>query len=133
ARPLLALLPGDTTLRIQIEREFAKLVQLTPEELAELMRDAGAPAQAEAAASASGSRAGWEPPMGQDEPPGFMDGPAFEPEDHGALRDHEADAPFAPRPRPAGRRRSEARTVTPMAKRLLRLLLAHPELVSGLG
>src|SRR5690606_38670664 len=36
AKPLLALLPEGTTLRIQIEREFARLVQLTPEELAEL-------------------------------------------------------------------------------------------------
>src|SRR3546814_10139136 len=38
AKPLLGLLP-ESTLRVQIEREFAKLVQLTPEELAQMMQD----------------------------------------------------------------------------------------------
>src|SRR3546814_12229573 len=33
----------------------------------------------------------------------------------------------------SARRHQKVRTVTPMAKRLLRLLLAHPELVSSLG
>ncbi|HCP76757.1 MAG TPA: hypothetical protein DIU11_03230, partial [Pusillimonas sp.] len=34
ARPLLMQLPRETTLRLQIEREFARQVKLTPEELA---------------------------------------------------------------------------------------------------
>src|SRR3546814_11705708 len=37
AKPLLGLLP-ESTLRAQIEREFAKLVQLTPEELAQMLQ-----------------------------------------------------------------------------------------------
>src|SRR5690606_14891903 len=36
AKPLLALMPQGT-LRLQIERDFAKQVQLTPEELARMM------------------------------------------------------------------------------------------------
>ncbi|MBV6306038.1 DNA primase, partial [Candidimonas humi] len=37
ARPLLAMLPEGTTLRLQIEREFARQVLLTPEELAAML------------------------------------------------------------------------------------------------
>src|SRR3546814_6307965 len=39
ARPLLALLP-EGALRLQIEREFAHLVRLTPEELMRMMAEA---------------------------------------------------------------------------------------------
>ena len=119
ARPLLALLPTGT-LRLQIEREFARLVRLTPEELAQMMADA-APAEADRGVSAA------HQPGGHDEPP-FAD-------DMGQPRD---PGPFDGPPGPSGRMRSRAaraipRMVTPMAKRLLRLLLAHPELVGELG
>src|SRR5690606_20070419 len=87
AAPLLAQLP-DTTLRVQIEREFAREVLLTPEELAE--RIAAVPrknAQASATAPFSAalpqgaapsstpgySGAGHE--AGFDEPAGLMEGP----------------------------------------------------------
>lgn len=136
AKPLLALLPEGTTLRIQIEREFAKLVQLTPEELAELM--ATVPAPAAAATPEPGmpptervtrpSQAG-----GHDEPPGFMDVPVFDDEDYKAYSPGVTVDNSAVRGAPSRGRSSKARSVTPMAKRLLRLLLAHPELVSGLG
>src|SRR5690606_32801617 len=72
-------------------------------------------------------------PSHHDEPPGFMDVPVF---DEG---DYDAHAPgimlddaVVRSPSPRGRNH-KARSVTPLAKRLLRLLLAHPELVSGLG
>ncbi|MDS1141863.1 DNA primase [Pusillimonas sp. SM2304] len=133
AKPLLALLPESTTLRLQIEREFAKLVQLTPEELAELLLETPVPSAPGGQHPAGAGMAGRTPASGFDEPPGFMDVPSF---------DSDAYEPYAPvqeQDEPVARRKgsstrhNKARTVTPMAKRLLRLLLAHPELVSSLG
>src|SRR3546814_515084 len=139
AKPLLGLLP-ESTLRVQIEREFAKLVQLTPEELAQMMQDL--PQQAPSAPFEPvapdyrdhGSYSG-----GDDEPPGFMDVPHFDPEEHSSYSG-QFEAAESPAGRQSGmarpgsaRRHQKVRTVTPMAKRLLRLLLAHPELVSSLG
>lgn len=146
AKPLLALLP-ESTLRVQIEREFAKLVQLTPEELAQMIQDLpAAPVSSEISESARGDQGSH---FGGEEPPGFMDGPAFDPgephfyPDESDAMEHPAPGrpggrgPDAVRPnaaRPsAARRNHKVRTVTPMAKRLLRLLLAHPELVASLG
>src|SRR5690606_24036387 len=54
ARPLLALLP-DSTLRMQIEREFGKLVQLTPEELAATLQAARAAVAGQAEAGRAGA------------------------------------------------------------------------------
>ncbi|MFW7343674.1 DNA primase [Pollutimonas sp. H1-120] len=141
AKPLLALLP-ESTLRVQIEREFAKLVQLTPEELAQMIQDLpAAPVPSEASEPARGDHSSH---FGGEEPPGFMDGPGFDPgEPH--FYPGESDPMEHPAPgrgggrkpdtaRPgAARRNHKVRTVTPMAKRLLRLLLAHPELVASLG
>src|SRR3546814_14667728 len=67
-----------------------------------------------------------------------MDVPHFDPEEHSSY-----SGQFAAAESPAGRqsgmarpgsarRHQKVRTVTPMAKRLLRLLLAHPEMVSSL-
>src|SRR5690606_31528654 len=135
AKPLLALLPEGTTLRIQIEREFAKLVQLTPEELAELTADVPVPAAGatESATPAAARAPGPDWSAGQDEPPGFMDVPVFDDEDYSSFAPFAASEGPVVRGEPARERRGKARSVTPMAKRLLRLLLAHPELVSGLG
>src|SRR5690606_28378210 len=74
----------------------------------------------------------------EDEPPGFMDVPVFDDEDYSAYApgitiDEPAVHGAPARGRPGSVRTGKARSVTPMAKRLLRLLLAHPELVSGLG
>ncbi|HLR78922.1 MAG TPA: DNA primase, partial [Burkholderiaceae bacterium] len=58
---------------------------------------------------------------------------------YGGMPDDEWPAAAIPARTRAGRRsvqrtaRLQQRAVTPMAKRLLRLLLAHPELVDGLG
>lgn len=119
AKPLLAAIPPGT-LRLQIEREFAQIVKLTPEELAGMLEAAP---EAPPWAGSDGS-----PPMaGHAEPPPFFDGPP----------DYEPSEPWDEAPsRPLGRkpaREQRSRAVTPMAKRLLRLLLAHPELVDSLG
>ncbi|SHG82267.1 DNA primase [Pollutimonas bauzanensis] len=134
AKPLLVALP-EGTLRVQIEREFAKLVLLTPEELSQMLAEVPAPAPPDPGGRKTGvSRADAPAAGGGDaEPPGFMDAPMFEPDDYGSYDGaDEAPEPYA-RHKPAAGRGSKARTVTPMAKRLLRLLLAHPELVSSLG
>lgn len=139
AKPLLALIP-ESALRIQIEREFARLVQLTPDELAQMLAamPAPAPARGSGAAEPAGARRGgseapgFAPAAEYHEPPGFMDDDAagFEPDFSGAYPAAPARS-SAPRRGEAGTRQSRA--VTPMAKRLLRLLLAHPDLVSGMG
>jgi len=139
AKPLLALIP-ESALRIQIEREFARLVQLTPDELAQMLAamPAPAPARGSGAAEPAGARQGgseapgFAPAAEYHEPPGFMDDDAagFEPDFSGAYPVAPARS-SAPRRGEAGTRQSRA--VTPMAKRLLRLLLAHPDLVSGMG
>ena len=141
ARPLLALIPA-ITLKVQLQNEFARLVQLTPEEIGVLLEKetspplGGLPAVGQGIAGAKGrarvdspggatapgasSTAPGEPgaPEEQDyqEPPGFM--------------------PSAGRGRAASRiapGRVDRRAVAPMAKRLLRLLLTHPELVDVMG
>src|SRR5690606_16332754 len=74
AKPLLALLP-ESTLRVQIEREFAKLVQLTPEELAQMIQELPAQASPAPSESSEPGRGDYSPHPGGDEPPGFMDVP----------------------------------------------------------
>jgi len=135
ALPLLAMLP-EGTLRLQIEREFAKRVQLTPEELSGMMRDAPPPSNAEPSPEHNAP-----PPYGgpqasdygaYDEPPGFMDGASYEDQGHQV---HQAPMhePVARAGKRSARAPGKTRSVTPLAKRLLRLLLAHPELVGQLG
>lgn len=121
AKPLLALLP-ETTLRIQIEHEFAKRVRLTPEELAQMLMAAPAPKLARQASGAV-----------NEESPGLMDRPDFGPDRDEAFSSSLAPNSTGGRGRPRVLRRTKSRAVTPMAKRLLRLLLAHPELVANLG
>ncbi|PLC54868.1 DNA primase [Pollutimonas nitritireducens] len=133
AKPLLASLP-EGTLRVQIEREFAKLVHLTPEELAQMLTEV---VPAESAPPLPGipvAQREASQPGENEEPPGFMDAPMFDPDDYGAYDsiDVRPSQSFS-RDAPRASRGNRARTVTPMAKRLLRLLLAHPELVSSLG
>lgn len=131
AKPLFDLLPSGA-LRMQMEREFARLVQLTPEELAQMFHavpDTAVIAGGDHPVSAQG--APWPE---HDEPPGFMDAMAGDHGDylHVEPQDH-YDEPRAVAPSRSFGKRKNPRSVTPMAKRLLRLLLAHPELVSGLG
>ncbi|TCT05327.1 DNA primase [Paralcaligenes ureilyticus] len=128
AKPLLASLPEGTVLRVQIEREFARLVQLTPEELAAMLAAAPAfkaaltiaPLPGEYDSAGPSASPQWPGSSGPD----LGDEPYFEPAPAGEFQ-----------PQPAGRTRRGANrhSVMPMAKRLLRLLLAHPGLVENLG
>lgn len=131
AKPLFDLLPAGA-LRMQIEREFARLVQLTPEELAQMFRGVpdAQPAMAEDTALAP-QGAPW---LDAEEPPGFLDAVPMDLDDFPppGFEVHHGE-PQTPAPAKSFARRVNPRSVTPMAKRLLRLLLAHPELVSGLG
>ena len=192
ARPLLALIP-ECALRVQIERELAKLVQLTPEEMARIL--AQAEAQAAARASAYGSAANAAPAPASrsipapapaeappafmvdldaqsldylDEPPGYMLDPSYgyeggygdSPEPGGqdfrggGQSAHPSEGKQTYRRGGSGSksdgwkpgkggwkgRKDEVqgvveprRPVPTLARRLLRLILAHPELVDGMG
>jgi len=151
ARPLFAQMP-EGGFRLQLEREFAHRVRLTPEELAQLL------AAASPAPGNPGVSRGLEHPA----PQGGSSGGgmaavarsdrsvAGRPEASGASPWTEGGDPGTDpnglppwldgtppqAPRSAGRRSRRgggSRQVTPMARRLLRLLLAHPALVAGLG
>ncbi|TAM89238.1 MAG: DNA primase [Candidimonas sp.] len=124
AKPLLAQLPSGA-LRLQIEREFARQVRFTPEELSAMLADdavGGSPPAMPASLDDGrtqrprGTVGGGEAPVG---------GPT-------ASADSPGEPPFV---QYAGRARRvvATRRVTPMAKRLLRLLAAHPELAAALG
>ncbi len=138
ARPLLAQVPA-ITLKIQLQNELARLVQLTPEELAQLMAQLPPPAMA-GLPDANGFRAGADR-SGSAQGNRSVDQ---------ASRVQEPDTyesatgePQSGRPtfgaRSSGRARGVAsagtsrRSVTPLARRLLRLFLTHPELIDDLG
>jgi len=103
AQPLLAQLPQGA-LRLQIERAFAQRVQLTPEELTQALQ---APNTRRARPAAQAQSDDSQTQRG---------------------------SPARARAKPSRRTppRAAARTVTPLAKRLLRLLLSHPALVQDL-
>ncbi|WP_459614585.1 DNA primase [Bordetella sp. 2513F-2] len=168
ARPLLAAMP-ECALRLQIERELARQIMLTPEEMAQvLVRDqarAPQPPGGGVATPAGAAPAAQDPPVWQHE--AVFDGEPLEPYDAyepgGGF--HAGDEPagegqaFRPgrgrqgepqwrrgggrsdwkgRGRDDGRRREDAghvgrRVMPSLAKRLLSLLLAHPELVDTMG
>ena len=168
ALPLLASMP-ENAYRLQVEREFAQLVLLTPEELGGLLERArntamqaeatrggtgalrhnvpqGSPAMARGSATPAAvvtARAASEPAFGDaaDLPPGgHWDEGVPAPWDGGAA--DWGEPPSSPMPQSVGGKRGKrvARagsatrfSVTPMAKQLLRLLIAHPQLVQELG
>lgn len=126
ALPLLAQIP-ETTLRIQIHNELAKLVMLTPEELAHRLEGYRAAPNFAVASTEQGS-----------------------PSHPSSSVDHPVDSPFVQqgsrasnvaRPEPSKSRHhvsgsarlTTRRAVTPLARRLLRLLLTHPNLVAQMG
>lgn len=137
ARPLLSQIP-EGVLRVQIEREFARQMRLTPEELSQMLvapvRPGGLPAPAAPRAPRAMASPSFEDEPSYDEPPPPW---AYE----------QSVAPSAPTEkrswrgnkregRSSGARQdggTRSRRVTPMAKRLLRLLCMHPELVDELG
>lgn len=135
AKSLLALLP-EGALRVQIQREFAKRVQLTPEELGQMLDEMPSPAVA-MPASATGHADAVPDWHATDLQEGYADEPWFEPEGYAASVSDRFYEPAlstskSPRRKTAAQGK-QTKAVTPMAKRLLRLLLAHPELVSSVG
>jgi DNA primase len=143
ARPLLALIP-QITLKVQLQNEFARLAQLTPEELTALLEKevttalTGLPAPGRVVggmSGAGGARQGAGVHAAQTEPkaPGLSDDEqGFQGYGNatGGLEPNRGNDRYAAR-KPA--QRVDRRAVAPMAKRLLRLLLTHPELVDAMG
>ena len=172
ARPLLALIP-QITLKVQLQNEFARLAQLTPEELTALLEKettpvlTGLPAPSRGAGGALGAGSGagapaqrraggFAPRAGSGRGAGAVtteqgfgasDGGDYAPqlgyESAGGESSFQGydDAPGGFEPNRSGERfaarkptqRVDRRAVAPMAKRLLRLLLTHPELVDVMG
>ena len=138
ARPLLAQVP-PITLKIQLQNELARLVQLTPEELSQLMAQlppptmAGLPnangfrAGADRSGSAQGNRLVDQASRGQE--PGAYESSLGEPQSGRPVFGARSSG-RAPGVSSAGTSR---RSVTPLARRLLRLFLTHPELIDDLG
>jgi len=119
AVPLLSLLP-DSTFRWQLQDEFARLVRLTPDELAQALARRQPAAAPEPARQREAITAG----QGSDAMPSAA-----------AMQEanQSATVPSGMEPHRWQRSRSRQRAVTPMAKRLLRLLLAHPGLVEEMS
>ena len=138
ARPLLAQVPA-ITLKIQLQNELARLVQLTPEELAQLMAQLPPPTMAglpDAGDTRGGSdRAGN--PMVSRAPEQIRHGQL--PTEAGDYRSEPQGGRESfggrsnPRPRGGAAVGASRRSVTPLARRLLRLFLTHPELIDDLG
>ncbi|MDO9025563.1 toprim domain-containing protein, partial [Zwartia sp.] len=184
AKPLLSLMPG-IALKVQLQNELARLVQFTPEELAQILAQesphgfGGLPAVARSPVGALGARGG-EPRVSdrnqretsqygeQDEAGGLSSfgesGSSWQPDAEmghfsstaqsmdglnvdglngqrgrgaGAGQSWSAGASGGRGKSPAGRgansRGVSRRAVAPLARRLLRLLLTHPELVDNMG
>lgn len=139
ALPLLAEM-ADCTLALQIRREFAARVQLTPEELdirlsTNVTRTSGpAGVWAEGASAHASASADWsdEPPMEdlgyESEWDGFI-----EPDSMAPARGHTASSTRSRQGAVVRSASTPARNVMPLAKRLLRLLAACPALVAQLS
>ena len=136
ARPLLAQVPA-ITLKIQLQNELARLVQLTPEELSQLMAQMPAPTMgglpdangfrggADRVVAGQGSRSSEQIPRGQVSVEPFgADPPIMREPSVGRLAVRGRGLPAVGASR---------RSVTPLARRLLRLFLTHPELIDDLG
>ncbi len=136
ARPLLAQVPA-ITLKIQLQNELARLVQLTPEELSQLMAQMPAPTMgglpdangfrggADRVVAGQGSRSSEQVPRGQVSVEPFgADPPTMREPSVGRLAVRGRGLPAVGASR---------RSVTPLARRLLRLFLTHPELIDDLG
>jgi DNA primase len=157
ARPLLAAVP-PCGLKTQIERELGKLVQLTPEEVAQALAQPAGPAGAALPPQIASAGPYPEPPAAalfEGEPDGFEAPPDFsyEPIPDGAAgsawqgggpdkrarsRSWQGTAQGGKWQRREDRDRvggvvEPRRPVPTLAKRLLRLLLSHPELVDTMG
>jgi len=128
ARPLIETIP-EGALRLQMQRELAQMVRLTPEELADMftavprtrMGGFNAPVRGDAAVSTAGLAAQADDPSVSHTPPlPAHDGVRRGRRDAGQ-RNHGAPPPGMRRP------------VTPLARRLARLVITHPDLVEAMG
>ncbi|MFV9473273.1 DNA primase [Advenella sp. RU8] len=129
ARPLITQIP-ESGIKTQIAHDFARLVSLTTEELLKdlalyqdetALRAPGAlqPVVAQSQAMPSFEASGFD---------GFNEIFDSEPFDEFSLPQMEKKKPFAINPK-----KSSAKQVTPLAKRLLRLLAIHPALVDQIA
>ena len=138
ARPLLAQVPA-ITLKIQLQNELARLVQLTPEELSQLMAQLPPPTMAglpdsngfRAGADRSGSAQGnrWVDQASRGQESGAYESSLGGPQSGRPVFGARSSG-RTPGVSSAGMSR---RSVTPLARRLLRLFLTHPELIDDLG
>jgi DNA primase len=128
AKPLLAQIPA-IALKVQLQNELARLVQFTPEELSQLLaqdvphRLAGLP---EPGRAVPAGRASGQERMAAAE--SYHDEGAS-PRDDFSDEDGRHKRSVRSRAVPGVSRRA----VAPLARRLLRLLLTHPELVDQMG
>jgi DNA primase len=160
ARPLLATVPA-CGLKTQIERELGKLVQLTPEEVAHALAQPVGPIGAQAGGAGASSVPGEAPSAVMPQARPFFDTEADDlapPPDfsYEPIPDGQGEPPWGGSgPEKRGRFKSAQgqggkwsrkderggvggvvgprRPVPTMARRLLRLLLSHPELVDTMG
>lgn len=147
AKPLLALIPA-IALKVQLQNELARLVQFTPEELNQLL-----------AQEAPHKMAGLpEPGRAVSAGPLQVDDGSFDPRDGAGVPEYSGYKGQQGRPSRNGRSGEQGggnrsrenarsgvsrsgsaggmtarRAVAPMARRLLRLLMTHPELVDQMG
>jgi len=121
AKPLITAIP-EGALRLQMERELAQQVRMTPEEVAALFAQVAAATAAAIAAA----------------PPTYVDQTYADPTLAQAPSASTRHAPPA-RQHPAshdhqsGRHPGLRRPVISLARRLIRLVLTHPKLVEGMG
>ncbi|MCM0035213.1 MAG: DNA primase [Burkholderiaceae bacterium] len=147
AKPLLALIPA-IALKVQLQNELARLVQFTPEELNQLLAQevphkmAGLPEPGRAATARpiQGDDGSFDPRDGAGVPEFSGDkgrqGTTARNGRSGAQsmgnRSRESASFGANRSGGSGGVKAR-RAVAPMARRLLRLLMTHPELVDQMG
>jgi len=125
AKPLLAQIP-ESAVKIQLHNELARLVQFTPEELAKLLEQV--PNQQIQPFNAGARNDQPSVALGSDAVP-----PAGYYTDISSASAR-IDRSLSPRAKlSTGRSSSSRRAVTPMARRLLGLLLTHPSLVEQMG
>jgi len=122
AQPLLDTIP-EGTLRLQIQRELAQLVRLTPEELTEMF------------ASTPPTRAGYLDGLSASDGGVATRNKEF---DAGEAAQHISPSPFAEAGatrsrREFGRRGAAPRPVASLVRQMARLVVAHPELVEVMG
>jgi DNA primase len=128
AKPLLAQIP-TIALKVQLQNELARLVQFTPEELSQLMaqdaphRMAGLPEPGRAAPLGRGAGEERRTPAETYYEEGAS--PRDDSSEGGGRHKRSARSGAVPG--------ASRRAVAPLARRLLRLLLTHPELVDQMG